>query len=169
MKVRGKRWLAPLILVAIVASLLAVVVASPASAAACYGSTCNGKNPDGLCSGDAITVRSMDVRGEGMLQLRYSPSCKANWGKFWFYWRTEAGYLLSDVHMHARVTVWNPGKTSYGTAHYATGLGGSYWSYMTNGILTACTGVEIVHVVESSSGSTAIDEIEKFWTWGPCY
>lgn len=164
-----KKWPLLLLLVVMTIGLVTVVAPQPASAAACYGTSCNGLDPNNRCNGDAVNAKAMDVKGEGMLQLRYSPSCKANWGRFTFYTRIESGYLVAGIIVHARVTVWNPGKPSYGTAHYATFIGESSWSYMTNGLITACTGVEITHVLQSSSGSGAIDEIESLgWVWGPC-
>ncbi|MER7900720.1 DUF2690 domain-containing protein [Streptomyces sp. NPDC096046] len=53
---------------------------SPASAATCSGSACDGKNPSTYCQSDARTVQSVKL-GQALLELRYSPSCRAAWGR----------------------------------------------------------------------------------------
>lgn len=162
------------LLFALVFAVSTTAVAAAPSARAdttggCYGASCNDRNPQGLCGGDAKTVGAMDV-GDGMLELRWSPSCAANWGRFTAYSRTEATYLSSHVIIHARVTVWNPGAQSYQTAHHALNIGESTWSNMTDGRPQACTGVEITHVYQADSGSGAVDDYQsQGWTWGPCY
>lgn len=163
----GRSW-AGIFLACMLALCAAAVVMPPASAAACYGAGCKGLNPEGRCAHDAKTVGAMDV-GDGMLELRWSPSCVANWGRFTAYTRTEAFYARANISIHARVTVWNPGMPSYQTAYHSRMIGESTWSLMTDGRPTACTGVEITHVFHSSSGSGAIDENQsQGWTWGPC-
>lgn len=64
------------------ASLIAGAPTAHASAAAsCYGSSCNGVEPNGTtCASDAITAHSTTLSGR-TIQLRYSPSCRAAWGK----------------------------------------------------------------------------------------
>ncbi|MFJ9775500.1 DUF2690 domain-containing protein [Kitasatospora sp. NPDC101157] len=56
----------------------ALLAAAPASAAtSCYASSCTGLDPAATtCAGDAITVSQ-----NGPLELRYSPSCRAIWGR----------------------------------------------------------------------------------------
>ncbi|MFE5402903.1 DUF2690 domain-containing protein [Streptomyces sp. NPDC056580] len=60
------------------------LVAAPAASAAtsCLGSSCNGVNPGNTtCANDARTV----AEGSGpvtAMELRYSPSCRAAWGRF---------------------------------------------------------------------------------------
>ena len=50
-------------------------------AATCYGSSCTGLYPDGTsCANDAQTVRSTTLSGR-LIELRYSPSCRAAWGR----------------------------------------------------------------------------------------
>jgi hypothetical protein len=59
----------------------------PVAAAGCSGTGCDGKDPVQMgCSGDAYTVNSADIRNSsnqviGRVDLRWSPSCKTNWGK----------------------------------------------------------------------------------------
>lgn len=157
------------VVVALVLATGGVAVVAPASASAgtggCYGSGCNGLDPMGRCDGDAITVRAMDV-GDGMLELRYSRSCVANWGRYTPYRRTvtNLAMLNPSVGIWARVTVWNPGKPSYGTAHHAgLNIYESTWSFMTDGRPVACTGVEQVYVRQDSENESL------GWRWGPCY
>lgn len=141
-----------------------VVTPSPASAATggCYGAGCNNLNPAGRCDGDAFTVAAMGVT-DGMLELRYSPSCVANWGRYTPYTRTASYYASQGKGIWARVTSWNPGGPSYGTAHHANSVYGSSWSKMTDGRYTACTGVEVF--ITGSNG----DAQSQGWDWGPCY
>lgn len=176
---RGSRRVRLLLaLIALIAAVVpsTVVVASPAQAAACYGAGCTGRNPQGTCNGsDAKTVGAMNVRlngtNEGMLELRWSPSCIANWGRFTPYWRWEDGLAASGIAIWARVTVWNPGAPSQGTAYHARYFAGeSTYSYMTDGRPQACTGVEIFHVHNAGNPSGAPGDPEsQGWFWGPCY
>lgn len=142
------------------------VAASPSVAVAatggCNGSSCNGLDPSGRCDGDAFTAASMAVT-DGQLDLRYSPSCRANWGRYTPYLR-DAGFLASQGQsIYARVTAWNPGGTSYSTAHHDFGLSGSSWSQMVDGRWAACTGVEVIQIGHNG------DYESQGWSWGPCY
>lgn len=156
-----------LLVLALVMGLTSFTPATPAIAAACSGASCNNIDPEGRCSHDAKTVAAMHA-SDGMLELRWSPSCQANWGRFSIYERTERGYLSAGIVVHVRLTVWNPGAPSYGMAHRALKIGTSSWTYMTDGTKTACTGVELVHVYQNHSGG--IDDYQsQGWIWGPCY
>ncbi|MFB6985672.1 DUF2690 domain-containing protein [Streptomyces sp. NPDC056304] len=62
-----------------------LAVTAPAAHASatgsCYGSSCTGKEPNGTtCASDAITAKQVTSGGR-TIQLRYSPSCRAAWGK----------------------------------------------------------------------------------------
>jgi hypothetical protein len=81
-----------LVALCVAAGGLSVVAPSPAVAAPCTGSGCNGKDPDATgCNDPAIagrpvtrfsrTVHSGDI-GEHSFQIRHSPGCKAMWGRF---------------------------------------------------------------------------------------
>lgn len=69
----------------------AVFAASPASAASsCYASSCTGMNPaNTTCQYDAETVQT--GAGDGNIQLRYSPSCRAAWARL--QWSRGSGYI----------------------------------------------------------------------------
>ncbi|MFF1906453.1 DUF2690 domain-containing protein [Kitasatospora sp. NPDC058218] len=57
--------------------------ATPQVTAGCYGSSCADKDPvDMACSTDAYTVDSASS-ALGTVELRYSPSCKANWARIY--------------------------------------------------------------------------------------
>ncbi|HKX73354.1 MAG TPA: DUF2690 domain-containing protein [Candidatus Saccharimonadales bacterium] len=148
--------------------LVSVATPSPASAAAtsgCYGPSCTGQNPEGKCSGDAKTVRAMHVT-DGMLELRWSPSCVANWGRYSPYERTTCSYAAMKPPMGilARVTSWNPGGPSQDAANYGSSCPmESSWSAMVDGRYVACTGVEIIYYTDNA------DRRSIGWTWGPCY
>ncbi len=161
----GRRRLLGLLLAAMalaVSLALAPSSSTSAFAVACYGPSCNGLDPSNRCDHDAITAAAMSVT-DGMLELRYSPSCVANWGRYTPYARTASGYAAAGIGIHARVTAWNPGGSSYGTAHHASSLYGSSWSQMVDGRGTACTGVEVVHFYGNG------DYQSQGWDWGPCY
>lgn len=161
---RRRRGLAAAVVTALTAALLSITAPGSASAATdgCYGAGCNGLDPQGRCDSDAVTVRAMAVE-DGMLELRWSPSCVANWGRYTPYWRTVSFYTVAKINIQARVTVWNPGRRSYGVANPAQANPyASIWSKMTDGRTTACTGVEVVH------GYGGGDFESQGWTWGPC-
>jgi hypothetical protein len=50
------------------------------AAAPCSGSACDGKDPEIYCGGDARTARQVQLGG-ALLELRYSPSCRAAWAR----------------------------------------------------------------------------------------
>jgi len=140
----------------------------------CSGAGCNGRNPSGLCD-DGITVASQNVT-DGLLELRYSRSCKANWGRYTPYWNTAWGYTAMNIILHPTVSVWNPGGSSYGSAHTDDTWHqfGSSWSQMVDGTKKACTGTWLrysgegwVTGVHRSDPPTGWDD--KVWQWGPCY
>ena len=142
----------------------------------CEGAGCNGEDPSQKCT-DGRTVAAMNVP-DGMLELRYSESCKANWGRYTPYSRTSAYYLRNHQTIYARVTAWNPGGASYGTAHRS--WTSSTWSKMVDGRGTACTGVEVVVISQGGNDYEIVQEYpdgqpnfsgqadSQGWTWGPC-
>ncbi|MFJ7497964.1 DUF2690 domain-containing protein [Streptomyces sp. NPDC097727] len=74
-------------IVAAALSLTAAAWAAPASAApsaaagTCNGATCDGLEPNGTtCANDAINASTKTASGRTII-LRYSPSCRAAWGK----------------------------------------------------------------------------------------
>lgn len=168
-----RRMLAALISGALLAcfAVFATPVTASAATSGCYGASCNGLDPAGRCDGDAISVASKSV-SYGLLELRYSPSCKSNWTRYVPYTRSVAGMNLMTIVSYARVTVWNPGQKSYTVAqsHLYTS---SSWSQMTDGTVTACAGVEEYTSGQwvSGSGNTQApnDWEDKVWNWGPCY
>lgn len=147
------------------------VVASPANANTygCFSWGCNGLNPSGLCD-DGITVASKSLK-DGLIELRYSRSCKSNWGRFTPWRKTAWAYASSrpSIQIFARVTAWNPGRTSFQTAHAYAGVDnfGSSWSQMTDGKPTACTGVELYTYSEGWHGNSESSMVRV--EWGPCY
>jgi hypothetical protein len=157
---------------------LFVIPASPASATAtgkCYGASCTGLDPTNRCDGDAYTVYSMGLTSgpqyAGQLDLRYSPSCKANWGRFTAPTGLREATLFSagsPVPISGRVTAWNPGGPSQGTIQGNVARlsfrGYTTWSRMVDGRGTACTGVEIYFGDNSPSGNVE----SRGWWWGPC-
>lgn len=157
------------------------VLAAPASSAAtsgtgqCNGASCTGLDPTGRCDGDAYTVRSIAIIAEGQyagqLDLRYSPSCRSNWGRFTAPTgiRDILAGSMGPVPLSGRVTAWNPGGPSQqpvqGDVRSFSLKGYSTWSGMVDGRGLACTGVEpFFHDPSSQSG----DVESRGWFWGPC-
>lgn len=135
-----------------VAMAFAIIIAGgvPAQAAeSCYGAGCNGIDPEGTsCTEDAYSVLAMDVQGDGMLELRYSPSCKANWGRFSVYTRADLfGAVSGTAISHADLYVWNLDQPLYGVAE-----GSTWWTTMVDGTIIACTGVELIAQDTSPGG-----------------
>jgi len=178
-----RRKLAALVCCALLACLAIVITPANASAATggCYGASCNGLDPTGRCDGDAVTVASKDI-GSGVIELRYSKSCAANWGRYLSYRN-----FFQTVHTRPRVTSWNPGGHSYRQAHLGTELfsESSNWSQMVDGTKEACTGVGIESSGDTWTGGAtkprtdtspeAVDDdpptgwADEVWHWGPCY
>lgn len=145
-----------------------------AATGGCYGSECAGLDPAGMCDGDAITVASQAITTyhgyAGQLELRYSPSCAANWGRFApARGATEAARVLlgAPVPAFGRVTVWNPNGHSQGWAQRASWPWESDWTNMVDGTIKACTGVEVFYSTGRGSGGSGSEATG--WNWGPCF
>jgi hypothetical protein len=90
-----------------VLAFAATLVAAPAAtaetggqqsvAAGCYAQTCEGKWPDALgCDVDATTPVPPKTSPEGIIvELRYSPTCRAAWG------RIRNGIVGDRVRVHS--------------------------------------------------------------------
>jgi len=112
--------------VAVLATSMAVTVggiavATPAHASVgCWGDWCSGRDPQATgCAADAYTVAWVDVTG-ARLELRWSPTCKTNWGRYQQYPR---GWFMGNVPLELRA-VQNTGYTqrlSYGVNGTPTG------------------------------------------------
>ncbi|MFF7146216.1 DUF2690 domain-containing protein [Streptomyces sp. SID2888] len=72
--------------------------ADAATTAGCTGASCYGKDPDAMgCGGDAYTAASVNT-AHGLVEIRYSPVCKANWARIsnapagtWFWVQNSNG------------------------------------------------------------------------------
>ncbi len=100
--------------------------ASPAYAAACSGSSCVGKDPQGTgCSSGAASLASVRPPGGGpAVILRWSSSCRANWTRFDDSGGDSPGYW----------TFW--AETSDGHREYKM-WNNALWTFMVNGNLSA--------------------------------
>lgn len=143
-----------------VASVAAVLCAGlvglttqSASAAPCYGASCNGRSAT-TCSADARTVDSstlrlapptsgfagkyvysQNYRGTASrvgFELRYSPSCRANWARI----------SSMDKELYGELSVWNPGAPSRKT-WISDGGAGTRFTPMVDGTKKACFGMQI--------------------------
>lgn len=149
-------------------------LASPAAASStCYGESCVGLNPAlTSCANDAKTIGAMDVMGSGMLELRWSRSCNASWGRFSTYWLYDITNASAKTGIsYARVTAWNPGQPSQEVIESRTGTftGSTYWTGMVSGDTWSCTGVELLAQDAPATGSNwYTDTTSLGWVWGPC-
>jgi hypothetical protein len=169
------RWVIALVMAAAGMLVIPAVPAAAAATGGCYGASCTGLDPTNRCDGDAYTVRSIAIvsygQSAGQLDLRYSPSCKANWGRFTAASgpRETAQWLLGwPTPIGGRVTAWNPGGPSQQpvqrTVVSLSFRGYSTWSRMVDGRGMACTGVEPYFGDSSPSGHVE----SRGWFWGPC-
>ncbi|MFF0033988.1 DUF2690 domain-containing protein [Streptomyces avermitilis] len=64
-------------------SLTGLIIAAPsADAATCYASSCHHKDPTSTgCNSGAITARSKTAPDGTIVELRYSATCRAAWGR----------------------------------------------------------------------------------------
>lgn len=92
-----RKQIAAIIAVAILATLvIGVRETSPASAAPCWGSSCNGKDA-AICGAGAYTLESF-WRGNVFIEIRYSPTCYSVWARGISYntWRNCTGWTDQD-------------------------------------------------------------------------
>ncbi|MDQ0104448.1 hypothetical protein J2T10_004123 [Paenarthrobacter nicotinovorans] len=166
---------------AILAMLLAVAVsllvpsgnaqASP-SKAGCYAASCTGLDPSKTkCANDAYTGASKEIEG-GILELRYSPSCKSNWARYTQYGHENIGTWARELigkmaRTASKAWIWIPGQAPVGSINNSvTGTFGSFgpgdttWTAMIDGTTKVCTSVAIVFSTPSAGGSTS-DRIEE--------
>src|SRR5579859_4636565 len=124
-----------LVLTAVLGLLVATaVVVSPATTrhaaayvgpgSACYGSGCNGKDPNAMgCSHDARNLDEFTYRGSQgpRVVLRYSPGCGAMWARLYNPFGSEFGYnwmvlyawtAPSGGSMIVSVPTWAGGATN---------------------------------------------------------
>jgi uncharacterized protein DUF2690 len=139
---RAARVLVQLVVGSIVAACALIVVAPGASAAACWDTSCDGQDPQATgCSGDAYTLTSADIwmhtpwgsaRG-GTLEVRFSPSCQAQWTRLYVPPDNCNHYSLCPVS--AQIWRWAQGSypDAVGGTNYLgdTYVGDAYsWSAM---------------------------------------
>lgn len=101
-----------------------VLSSAPASAATCYGYTCEGADPNNAgCSADAYTVAAGSFTSPSgrYIELRYSPRCGAAWTRW------GVGYTTT-THM----TIYSNSKTTGVNLNLESGQGAgmSGWTLM---------------------------------------
>jgi hypothetical protein len=94
--------------------------ASPALAASCHDTSCNGVDPQSAgCSGGAVTIDSLSDQGF-YLELRYSSACYAAWTRV-----TSQGY--ADVTADFWIARYSGQRYS---GHFSSGETGAKWTKM---------------------------------------
>lgn len=153
-----------------------IVPVSTASAATCYGNSCEGRDPQNTsCVNDAYTISRMDAitpAGDwGNLEMRYSPSCYTNWVRFtpWygiraFFDQATGGLVGGDPWIQRA----NGPYVRRTTIRYsgAFGFGQSDWTSMISAYGTTCWGVDVYSTAPSSSGQG--DRESQGSSYGPC-
>lgn len=112
-------------LLGLISVILGGIPGTVSAAPFCSGSTCNGKNPQGTnCQNDAYRVYGVayPVGSFGQVEIWYSPSCNANWGR-------ATGYygVPSLVWLEQNGTAYPANKLPIGCS------GNTCWSAMRNG------------------------------------
>lgn len=168
MHMRRKRMSLVLRLVLCMAIAALGFVAMPTStasaASSCYGSSCEGVNPEGTtCANDAVTILSEDavtlVGGSwGNLELRYSPSCYSNWVRFTPWHGIQAFF---DAHTGGYVNgspwIWRAGIANslrgvIGSSEALDSTGLTNWTAMVTAAGITCMSVGITSTDPSTSG-----------------
>lgn len=157
-----------------ITATLFVNIPAAEAATSCSGSSCVGVDPaTTTCEDDAITIRAIDVDGDGMLEMRWSQSCNAGWARFTTYRRGEIfGYFSSGGISHAYVSTWTDQGTQDSTGLIVTTVpfnGATWWSRMVDfGRPEVCIGVRLYAEQKGDTPYGASDTSDLGWTWGPC-
>lgn len=132
-RLKATRFLMSLVMLVGSGAGLLVATAQPASAADCDSATCAGRDPSVTsCAGDGRTILFRDFKAENYasfrIEVRYSPSCRAAWGRLTVWSGNSVGFALS---------AWNPNSPSVGTV----GRNGNMsWTRMIDGVPPDCAG-----------------------------
>lgn len=138
------------------------LTASAAPTSSCYGSSCTDLDPSKTtCQNDAVTIWSTYAKppgeatpgnGYGVLDMRYSSSCHANWVRFTA-WGGIGGILDNlfalTAGVDARPWIWRDGVANYprGTAGRspitALTAGTSTWTAMITADGRTCMSADI--------------------------
>ena len=109
-----------------------------ASAQACSGSGCDGKNPNTYCGSDARTVESLRIAYSGapsgvgpLLELRYSPACRAAWARI-----SDAGWSSGDAYQPSAKVIRNGDGRTY-TCYVPVGATSCYTSMVNDANVTS--------------------------------
>ncbi|MDQ1045317.1 hypothetical protein QFZ76_003553 [Streptomyces sp. V4I2] len=115
------------------AGVITTVQATPAAAAECSGSSCNGQDPQAKgCSSGASSVQGAAFwEASFSVELRHSPTCSARWTRL-----TVDDYLPTCCYA-IRISIDRDLRTTYGWYRFATyqkkvasGLEGAFWTPM---------------------------------------
>lgn len=133
------------------AGLLCVQVL-PAVAAGCYASSCNGDDPVQTgCSVNAVTVGQGPVvdwttgKQIGTVQLRWSKTCQANWGRAYFWDGNPRWTPRVDIGLYREADNQTMNWLSY------SGAGSPVW-----GNMAAIPGCAYVDVFRGNAGGQAV-------------
>lgn len=144
----------------------------------CYAASCEGLDPSKTnCVDDAYTGASQELE-DGILELRYSPSCRANWARYTQYGEETVARWIRDVvgdmaRTATKAWIWIPGKAPVDSINNSLegrfdsfGPGDTTWTAMVDGTERVCTSISVVYS-ETSAGGSTYDRIEENYN-GKC-
>ena len=133
----GRMLLVAVAMVAAAAGTTVVTASDAGAGVGCYGDYCSGRDPSATgCGADARSVASKRT-GQGILEVRWSPTCKTNWARLTIYptgnkcatWGSLAaiqntGYtqrklVPATCRTRSATTYWTPMIYSPGRSVYA--------------------------------------------------
>ncbi|MER5466739.1 DUF2690 domain-containing protein [Streptomyces sp. NPDC002668] len=93
-----------LVMATVIGSL--ALTAGPANAASCYGSSCKGRNPQTAgCGADAVTLHSVTTPYGIRVELRWSETCGAAWGRILNAWPGDLVIVEGSGYVTYQATV----------------------------------------------------------------
>lgn len=118
--------LASVLLTSVLVGVLTIIAMPRANAVTCYGDYCSGKDPQTSgCSAGAYTVASKAFQN-GILEIRWSPTCKTNWARVTVYPIGWAVLIPTPIRLSA---IQDTGYTQQVNWDVQVGEG-TYWTPM---------------------------------------
>jgi hypothetical protein len=158
---------------ALVAATVTIGTPSASAADSCYGSSCVGLDPSNTtCANDAKSIASKDIRGYGLLEMRWSRSCNTGWARYVNYQRSEGWSNIGVFYgvQSAYVSAWTDQGTqdNSGMSGRPVFTGGSaWWGRMVDfSRPEVCIGARLYLGKNDPRGVSEMTPLD--WTWGPC-
>jgi hypothetical protein len=144
--------------IALLAALVAIGVhPTPAAAAACTYSACNGRDPQSTgCAVGARTIADFESEQDGFMyvELRYSPTCHAAWAR--------STVAAPGMMPHAWLVLYGYHSSSGGSAFI------SYWKKITNSSNDTGASGTVKWTYMQSYGDWVQACLKNIYEEGPC-